>query len=463
MRIPGADKAIDNLVKWSVKEEWLPLREQVFAKHFDMVCDRFDTTMEEVAGDLGDAFGMVFGCVLEDFFTAEFGEEGTNVIDDYLKRRGWREKVPAKRYLTALKDSVLSLYEVIDLEPGHRMTVKDMVRESDPITVEEKLGSETAAKWDRIAARIVTVNKKIYFTGSILHFPYEVADELLSGIGEMVKRLKKKVRQEVKKHGDYSNFDDSDIREMLLGTSAHLFTRIWLIDVLNCAFDPPPEIRNSDDDEIVFTEVRFPITGKQSEIAAHLNEVGEFEQDAPDELKWTWHGKGRPSKRIRKKDFTTLETDDNSGRTVLGGIQITDAAVILSTNSKERGDKGREIMLANLKGLLGQPLTSFQTLEKMLEEKNGAPALQEELPPEMAEQAIAAYLDDHYRQSLDEPLPFLNDKTPRQVAKTKKGRGQVVNWLKKLENSEARRASSQGQQPYDFQWMWRELKVDDLR
>ncbi len=103
MRIPGADKTVDNLLKWSANEEWTPFREQVFAEHFDMICGRFGTTEEEIADLLGDAFGMVFGCVLEDFFTTRFGDEGErNIIDDYLKRRGWREKVPAKRYLEAL-------------------------------------------------------------------------------------------------------------------------------------------------------------------------------------------------------------------------------------------------------------------------------------------------------------------------------------------------------------------------
>ncbi len=71
MRISGADKAIDNLIKWSAKEDWNSFREQVFAEHFDMICDRFDTTKEEIADHLGDSFGMVFGCVLEDFFTAD--------------------------------------------------------------------------------------------------------------------------------------------------------------------------------------------------------------------------------------------------------------------------------------------------------------------------------------------------------------------------------------------------------
>ena len=131
MNISGADKAIANLMKWSAKEEWTPFREQIFAEHFDMICDRFDTTEEEIADLLGDAFDMVFGCVLEDFFTARFGENDANVIDDYLKRRGWREKVPAKRYLEALRDSALSLYEIVDLNPGHAMTVRDLVLGGD--------------------------------------------------------------------------------------------------------------------------------------------------------------------------------------------------------------------------------------------------------------------------------------------------------------------------------------------
>ena len=86
-----------------------------------------------------------------------------------------------------------------------------------------------------------------------------------------------------------------------------------------------------------------------------------------------------------------------------------------------------------------------------------------DLPPEVAEQAIHSYLDDHYRRALNDPLPLLDDKTPRQAVKTKKGRAQVVGWLKLLENSEFRRAAGQGHNPYDTAWMWRELKVEDSR
>jgi len=464
MRIPGADEAIDNLLKWSAKEEWTPFREQVFAEHFDMIYERFDTTGEEIADLLGDAFGMVLGCVLEDFFTARFDEEGEkNVIDDYLKRRGWREKVPAKRYLQAFRDSVLSLYEVVELDPGHSMTVRDLVLGGDPITVEEKLGSETAARWDRIAGRVVTVNKKVYFTGALLLFPHEVADEVLSGIEEMVKSIKKKLQREAKKQGKPADFKDRDVREMLLHTGAHLFTRTWLIDALIQAAAPLPEIRNTDGDEIVFSGARFPITGEVAKVIVGLDTINEFERNDPDELQWTWHGHGSPSKRMSRGKGLAFETEDDAGRTTLGNIEIDKDALVLNTNSKERADKGRDLLLSRLDGLVGQPLTSHQTLEKMLGERSGSAPVQSELPPEVAEQAIHSFLDSHYRQTLDDPLPYLDGKTPRQAAKTKKGRERVISWLKKWENSEGRRAASQGQQPYDFQWMWREMKIDDPR
>lgn len=288
MRIPGADKAIGNLVKWSASEDWSPYREKVFAEHFDMICGRFDTTEEEIADLLGGAFDMVFGCVLEDFFTARFGEEGErNVIDDYLKRRGWHEKVPARRYLEAMRESVISLYEVVDLDPGHTMTVKDLILGGDPLTVQEKLGSESAAKWDRIAGRIVTVNNKVYFTGALLLFPREAADDVLSAFEEMVETVKKKLRREARKQDEPADFAESELRELLLDMGAKLFTQAWLIDALARASAPLPEIRNSDGHELVFTEARFPITGELAEIIDALDEVDAFDRDDPGELRWT--------------------------------------------------------------------------------------------------------------------------------------------------------------------------------
>ncbi len=47
--------------------------------------------------------------------------------------------------------------------------------------------------------------------------------------------------------------------------------------------------------------------------------------------------------------------------------------------------------------------------------------------------------------------------------KTEKGRAQVVDWLKQLENTEFRRAAGQGHKPYDMACVWRKLKIEVAR
>lgn len=465
MRIPGASQAIINLLKWAEKDEWDPYQRLVFADHFDFIVEQFDITELELTDILRETFDMVYGFVLEDFFTARFGEEGEiNIVDDYLKRRGWREKVPARRYLEALRDSALSLYEVIDLDPGRSMTVRDLIRGDDPVTIEEKLGSQSAARWDRIAARIVIVNNKLHFTGAILPFPHDVAKELLSIFDGMMKRIKKTLLGEARKEGRPMNFDDRDLREMSLDAmTPSVFTQAWLIHALDRAFAPLPELRNTDGEEIVFSNVRFPIVGDAADAAAVLDGIETFERNMPDELSWTWHGPGTPSQRTlrdRNKGLI-LRTEDETGRTSLGSAEIAGDALVLSTNSRERAEKGRDLLASRLGTLVGSPLTSHQDLEKMLDEPPAPSDPEPVLPLDMAEHVIHSYLDDHYRRTLDDPVPMLNGKSPRQATKTKKGREQVVDWLKQLENSEYHRAASQGQEPYDSAWMWQELNIDD--
>jgi hypothetical protein len=54
---------------------------------------------------------VLTACAVEDFLTRSHDKDGRNVVDDYLKRRGWKESVTNKRYMQALRDSKMSLYE----------------------------------------------------------------------------------------------------------------------------------------------------------------------------------------------------------------------------------------------------------------------------------------------------------------------------------------------------------------
>ena len=84
-------------------------------------------------------------------------------------------------------------------------------------------------------------------------------------------------------------------------------------------------------------------------------------------------------------------------------------------------------------------------------------------PPEIDEEAIHGYLDAHYRHLLDDSLSELDGRTPRQAAATERGRRQVIDWLKDIENAECRRAAQHGFRPYETAWIWRELGIEAAR
>lgn len=468
MRIAGADRAIGNLVKWAAKDDWAHYREQVFADHLDFIRERFDMTDDEVVDLLGDDFVMLYGVVLEDFFTARFGDDGElNVIEDYLKRRGWREKVPAKQYLKAIRDSVMSLYEVVDLDPGKNMTVRDMIRGGDPITVTEKMGSQTSARWDRIAARLVTVGGKPFFTGGMLLMSYNTTNEILPVFEEMAKSFRTKLRKPAREQDEVPEINSHKLRATLLeSVGPRLFTQAWLIDALGRIQAPLPEMHNTDGDKILFSEVRFPSLGGVEQITAVIDGIENLERNAPDGPSWTWHGKGSPSQRMSAKrhEGVTFQSRDESGRTSLGQIEFGNGTLLLSTNSRERAERGRDLLASHLGDLVGVPLISYEEVERMLNKTPEPRATdEEEVPPEVAAEILRSYLDGHYRQTLDDQLPILDGKTPRQAVKSKKGRAQVIEWLKYLENSEARRSTADGQAPYDMTWMWQELKLEGER
>jgi hypothetical protein len=73
-------------------------------------------------------------------------------------------------------------------------------------------------------------------------------------------------------------------------------------------------------------------------------------------------------------------------------------------------------------------------------------------------------MDRQYRETLDQPVGMLGNKTPRQAAKSAAGRQKVAEWLKYLENQSERQPNPGGRMAtYSFECMWHELGVVDLR
>lgn len=444
---------LSGLMKFLDRDEWRECFAEVFDDHFGPILDDGDMEFEELAEILGADMAMtLWGCAFEDFLTQDFEGEPSNIVDEYLKRRGWKENAQSRAYMGALRTSVMSLYEVSDIVPGQSLMARDLLRGGEPIAVREGTATKALRQWDKIAVRIVPVLGKNILSGGLLPFTREATESLLDGLlGVFGKKNARKLPA----------IKDEDLR-----TVAPMFTLAWMFDALGKAVDMQI-LQNADGDEFVFHDVRFPLASgvTQTDIAARLNGIAGMSQE--NAQFWNWL-ETMPQGEDRPKEAGTLSLDtvmDNDLR-VLGNIELRGGFLCLSANSAMRAEKGTALIRRALGDLVRTPLTEIRTMQQMMAERpaKDGKTPSSEMPPELAEQIIHEYLDQYYRETLDQPVGMLGDKTPRQAVKTQTGRQKVAEWLKYLENQTARQPDrAHPMATYSFEWMWKELDVHDLR
>lgn len=442
---------LKGLMKFLAREEWRECFDEVFVGHFGPVLEASDMDFEDLAEIIGDDWAMtLWGCVFEDFLTQDFEIVGGNIVDEYLKRRGWKENAQVKAYMKALKTSVMSLYEVSEIVPGKSLTARDLIRGGEPIAVSEGTATQTLKQWDRIAARIVPVMGKNVFAGGLLPFTPQAADALFDGLRQMFgKKNTKKLPV---------------IKDEELQAAAPMFTLSWLFDTLERAMGLP-SMQNADGEELVFHDVRFPLASgvTQKDVAARVSNIPGMAQE--NAKFWNWLAQ-KPKHVAHKRTGPSIETTMDNGARVLGNVELKGKFLHLSTNSAERAQMGTILIQQAVGDLVRVPLTEIRTVEQMMAErptnKEEGPA--SEIPPEIAEQVIHQFMDRQYRETLDQPVGMLGNKTPRQAAKSAAGRKKVSEWLKYLENQSSRQPNpADPMATYSFEWMWYELGVIDLR
>jgi hypothetical protein len=448
---------LKGLMKFLARDEWRPCFQEVLGDHFGPVLDAGDMEFNDLAGIIGDEWAMtLWGCAFEDFLTLEFEEvTGINIVDEYLRRRGWKESAQSRAYMKALRSSVMSLYEVSEIVPGKSLMARDLIRGGDLIPVSEGTATRTLKQWDRIAARIVPVLGKNIFAGGLLPFTPQATDALFDGLRQVFGRKNAKKLPTIK---------DKELQ-----AAASIFTLSWLFDTLERAVGTTrPTITNAEGDEIVFHETRFPLAAgaTQKDVAIRLNPIPGMSQE--NAKFWNWLEKD-PGGRAKAKSTAvqSFDTMMDNGLRVLGNVELKGRSLHLSTNSAARAEEGKALLQQVLGALIGTPLTQIQTVEQMMAERPARhvdASTTPDLPPEIVATLIHDHMDRHYRETLDQPVGMLGNKTPRQAVKTPKGREKAAEWLKYLENQSAARPDpADPMAGYDFSWMWEELGILNLR
>ena len=450
---------LSKLIKWLLQEPWSAFLEEVMAQHFEPAMETFGLEFPEIDDALGGGFGRtLWGMAFEDALTRR-NEADENPVEAYLARRGWTESPGSRRYIAALKDTTLSLYEVSKPKPGASFLARDLLRGGEPVEVIERTASRTLRPWDRIAARLVPQGERYVLTGALLAFTPGGCDLLARALSDVSGKRRRRSKSDDPPPLIWRGDEDG------LRGAAIWFTNSWLFDALPRALGlVRPELFNSEGEEIVFHEVVFPLAdgATPATIGARLEVLDGFEAEGPQRWTWTGPAPGGPS---LPEEGLRWNISTESGRVVLGSVALKERTLMLSVNSAARAERGRTLLQAALAGLTKPPLTEIRTLDQAMadhdpDDANG----QVDLPPELERELVHGIMDRQYWAVLDEPVPALGGVSPRAAVKTPKGRAKVAAWLKTLENGPGRAGDPDGAMAsYDFTWMWRDLDILSLR
>ncbi len=456
---------IDGLIRWVERDQWQEPFGEVIEQHLGDACAEAGISIAGIIDILGEGqFRSLWGCAFEDFLGRRL-EDGRNVTDDYLKRRGWKESARTRAYMAALRDSVPSLYEVSDIVRGHGFSVRDLIRGGEPVAVEEHSGSRNIQDWDRIATRLVLVKGEPTFTGLLLRYRHETTAKLLEILDKLEERALKEIAEmgrELGVEGIEALAHEVGHQDEVLRSAGFVFTHFWLADALDHVLNPKlPEIVNAEGEPFELVTATWPLVKgcRLAGVREALDAAPMLEQ-ADDDV-WNWidaEPVQRPSKPTKGLQ---LQTTDSQGVSLLGTVELDGRMVTLLVNSAGHMERGRALVEGLLAGKLGESTIERQSVAQLMQQgESSRPAPQPvRLPPEEERQIIHEAMTRHYRQAIDEPVGILGNCSPRDLVTTPEGRNKVVEWLKSLENQSCPEQLAD----YDFTWLWAELGLTDRR
>jgi len=463
---------LEGLIKWSMRDRWADRFEQVLEDHLMPTCEETGLEINDVVAAIGEDLFMstVWACAFEDFLTREF-DDGENAIDDYLRRRGWKESASVRIYMAALRNSTMSLYEVGDIVRGTSFRARDLIRGGEPVLISERSATRALKPWDRIAARVVQVGSQMRIGGGVLTFDHGTSEIFIEALRRFETLGNDEKRQFAEANGQ--DFDDAAFSDLSpterLRAIGPMFTTFWLADAIERVQAPEnPDLRNAEGDELVLCEVRYPLAAGMTadDIRAVLEACPEFRPASA--TSWNWISQEKPAAASRagepSQQSLTFETWHEDGTLVLGNVELENKALVLSVNSRQRSDLGRALLSEMLGRRVGQPSVKTESVEQIMASRDIAEPQELVILEEERCAIIHDQLDRHYRSVLDEPVPMLGGETPRAAVKTESGRVKVAEWVKMVENRTAKSGDhNSAMASYNFSWLWTELGISELR
>ena len=355
------------------------------------------------------------------WFAFDFRLAGdTTVVELMLRREGARLAPGEREYLHRMHDTHLRPYQVTDVRPDEGLRLIDLWT-GEQVWVRERLATSQLVRWDFLVVRLMRgAEGDLVIEGMPYLYPVATKDVLLRAMRRA--------------HHDFK-------RRTLVGGPVDFFKQVgmafhhfWLETV---AFRKLPALVTAEGDPLVFARAVFDVRDR-ARVEAALSRHPDLDRE--DDGGYAW-----------------LE-DAPEFRRGLGRFVLDKERLVFETQSEKRVERGRQF-LASLVGEAVQfRLVEYEGPERAMERlASSAERPAADAVPEAVEaQVVGEFYEKHYRGWLDEAIPALGNRTPREAARLKRIRPKLVSLLQEFENMSARERL-EGRPAYDFAWMWAEL------
>ncbi|OLC16598.1 MAG: hypothetical protein AUH29_04550 [Candidatus Rokubacteria bacterium 13_1_40CM_69_27] len=403
----------------------------------ELSADELKEAMSLEQSQLGFQEWYVFDLALSD---------GRTFLERYLERAQHRLRSGELRFLERMRRSHIRPYEVRAVRPEEGLELLDLWTRRR-LRVRERLATRRLARWDVLSARVILDSRgEPVVEGSPYLYPPEAQDELL----KLLRRAYRAFCREFPRESLTAFFKRMPI----------LYHRFWLDTV---ALVPDPRLVTAEGDDIVLARVVFDVRDR-GVVEAVLARHTDFARQ--DDGSYVWleaeeAGRKRPSRRAANAiQLTSMRLGGGTEpRRSLGTVVPEGNRLVFEAISKRRAERGRAMIEALAGGAVAHRATSYEDVDQALKRRPKPAVKRSEIPAAMEAKLLAEFYEQHYGKWLDEPLPALGGRTPRQAAASKSGRPKVIALLKHMDNL-AERQRQEGLAAYDFGWMWAELGLD---
>ncbi len=238
----------------------------------------------------------------------------------------------------------------------------------------------------------------------------------------------------------------------------------YFFEIMEARFNKPlPTLVNTDGELIQFSTSHFKLTMAPEEALHRLvsltlsDDPEEFLQDA----------ERNKSGIIKRIEFPWLKKGNKQhnhwDNTVMGQITVEQGRLILETNSEKRTQRGKKLLSQHLgeaiqfqQTLIETPEQKMKSLPKSIEKNSTDEDLLQW--PEVQEQ-MKVMLKAHWNSWFDKPIPALDDKSPREAAKTSDGKEKLEALLLQYERHDLERSDNDPGKA-DIHYLRTELALD---